>query len=121
MKLLSAGLLALSLSSCNVCEKEEMILDVGSRTLATVLECANVDPIRSDLKRAFDHMDLCSEQLSANLCSTASGALVRHLKNRIPKTWECTADKSGAVLKHAIERACRNRLGFACVDAWHRL
>jgi len=110
---LRSGLLALLLASCNVCEKEEIILDISSKTLATVLECANAAPIRSDLKGAFDKLDLCGKKLNIDtICSTASGVLVRHLKNRIPKAWECTADKSGAVLKQAIERACLGRLGF---------
>lgn len=94
------------------CLLEDKITDGLSAAIASGLQCKKPGNIKADLVKISRSLGICEKPqdtgLLAELCVAVSGALIDGIVTAaIPASWECSAANAKALLKGAIEQACR--------------
>ena len=92
------------------CSAFDKGLDVGTISIATVLECERKDLIKQDLVALFHYEDFCGVEQKGPFYSLISEADTKALPHIVPERWECKLDLASRITRVTVQYICETQM-----------
>jgi len=89
------------------CTTFDKALNVGTVSIASILECENKDIIKLDLVSLFNYDYFCGEQVYGPVCSLIAEAVANSLPHVVPERWGCKLDLASRITRIGVETICQ--------------
>jgi len=87
------------------CETFDKAIDVGTVSIASILECERPELIKKDLVTLFNYDYFCTEA-KGPFCTILAEAISNSLPMIVPEEWECKLNLASRLTRASVEFMC---------------